>query len=127
VSALISRNETAFNITRQKTNLVELSRKHPARRKPAAPYPHFCPIEQSSFSRRQYQPGTQSTRKRTDGLLGISAATFAHEVANPLNAISVALEFVESEIEGNPIHDPDLRTTLLGAMREVNRFRFIAQ
>jgi signal transduction histidine kinase len=70
---------------------------------------------------RVKRPGHSAQESERLALLGISAAAFAHEVANPLSAIFGALQFVESELEGKHVDGPVLRTTVLGAMREVDR------
>jgi signal transduction histidine kinase len=70
---------------------------------------------------RLERPGHRVHNSERLALLGISAAAFAHEVANPLSAIFGALQFVESELEGEHVNGPVLRTTVLGAMREVDR------
>jgi signal transduction histidine kinase len=55
--------------------------------------------------------------------LGTSAAVFAHEVGNPLQAIFGTLEFVETECKRMGIVDPFLMSMVQGAMREVTRLR----
>jgi signal transduction histidine kinase len=70
---------------------------------------------------RLKRPRPRAQESERLALLGISAAAFAHEVANPLSAIFGALQFVESELEGEHVNGPVLRTTVLGAMREVDR------
>jgi signal transduction histidine kinase len=70
---------------------------------------------------RLKRPGHRAQESERLALLGISAATFAHEVANPLSAIFGALQFIKSELEGKHLNSPVLTTTVLGAIQEVDR------
>lgn len=70
---------------------------------------------------RLKRPGHRAQESERLALLGISAAAFAHEVANPLSAIFAALQFVKSGLERKQINDPVLITTVAGVMQEVDR------
>jgi signal transduction histidine kinase len=54
-------------------------------------------------------------------LLGTRAAVFAHEVGNPLNGISVGLEFVKRDLESAEFDVRVLIATLQGTMLEIGR------
>ena len=54
-------------------------------------------------------------------LLGTMASVFAHEVANPLSGISIALEFVKRRLESAEFDVRLLIAKLQGAMLEINR------
>jgi len=54
-------------------------------------------------------------------LLGTRAAVFAHEVGNPLNGISVGLEFVKRDLESAEFDVRLLIATLQGTMLEIGR------
>lgn len=53
-------------------------------------------------------------------LLGTMAGVFAHEVANPLNGLSSALQFVQSALERKEFGAP-VRAVIQGALREIDR------
>jgi signal transduction histidine kinase len=53
-------------------------------------------------------------------LLGTMAGVFAHEVANPLNGLSSALQFVQSALERKEFDAP-VRAVIHGALREIDR------
>jgi PAS domain S-box-containing protein len=66
--------------------------------------------------------------------LGTMMAMFAHEIANPLNAISTSLEVVEMEIDGKVGVDTRVKKTLESSTQEIvrlasllNEFRTIAR
>jgi protein-histidine pros-kinase len=52
--------------------------------------------------------------------LGTAAAVFAHEIGNPLNGLSTALEIV-GELLNHPDQEPLLRETLQAAQQELHR------
>ena len=54
-------------------------------------------------------------------LLGTMAAVFAHEVANPLNGISIGLELVKRNLERAEFDIRRLIATLQGTMLEIDR------
>jgi signal transduction histidine kinase len=61
-------------------------------------------------------------------------AMFAHEIANPLNAISTSLEVVEMELDGKPGLDTRVKSILESSTQEIlrlgsllNEFRTIAR
>lgn len=70
---------------------------------------------------RLKRPGHRAQESERLALLGISAAAFAHEVANPLSAIFCALQFVKNELDGKHVNSPVLITTVAGVMQEVDR------
>jgi signal transduction histidine kinase len=70
---------------------------------------------------RLKRPGHRAQESERLALLGISAAAFAHEVANPLSAIFCALQFVKNELDGKHVNSPVLMTTVAGVMQEVDR------
>jgi signal transduction histidine kinase len=51
------------------------------------------------------------------------AAIFAHEVANPLSGIFIALEFVNKALESPELNIRSLTATVQGTMREIERLR----
>jgi two-component system sensor histidine kinase HydH len=67
--------------------------------------------------------GLEHTAQESErlALLGISAAAFAHEVANPLSGLSIALELVKRSLESAEFDVRLLIATLQGAMLEINR------
>lgn len=81
------------------------------------------PLRSISGGRRSRlkRPGHRAQESERLALLGLSAAAFAHEVANPLSAIFGALQLVKSDLEGKHVNGPVLKSTVLGAMREVDR------
>jgi signal transduction histidine kinase len=82
-----------------------------------------APLTSITAGRHSHLKRPQPTGKESKrlALLGTMAAVFAHEVANPLHGISTALELLEMELEAKQLNDPDLRTAVFGAMREVDR------
>ena len=76
-------------------------------------------------SRTQENEGPRESKERSAQLtlLGTSAAVFAHELANPLQAISISLEFVEAELAKRQILGPFLTSNIQCAMREIERLR----
>jgi signal transduction histidine kinase len=67
------------------------------------------------------RPGNRAQESERLALLGISAAAFAHEVANPLSAIFGNLQFVKIGLERKQVSDRVLITAVAGVMREVDR------
>jgi signal transduction histidine kinase len=79
-------------------------------------------VAQSSRNQENDQPSQQIAQRRDRlDLLGTSAVVFAHEVGNPLQAIFVALEFIEARFKTRQIVDPFLLPMIQRAMREVHR------
>jgi two-component system, NtrC family, sensor histidine kinase HydH len=87
------------------------------------PLGSIAPLRSISGGRhsRLKRPGHRAQESERLTLLGISAAAFAHEVANPLSAIFCALHFVKNELEGKHVNSPVLITTVAGIMQEVDR------
>ena len=54
-------------------------------------------------------------------LVGTMAAVFAHEVANPLSGLSASLHFVDNDLKSKDFDVPFLRSSVKGAMQEVDR------
>jgi PAS domain S-box-containing protein len=54
-------------------------------------------------------------------LVGAMAAVFAHEVANPLSGLSASLRFVDNDLKRKDFDVPFLRSSVKGAMQEVDR------
>lgn len=79
-------------------------------------------VAQSNRYQENDSPSQQNAQLRERlALLGISAAVFAHEVANPLQAIGGSLEFIETEFKTRRIVDPCLTSAIQVAIREVHR------
>ena len=78
--------------------------------------------------RRQKRESRQRSRKEAQqrerlAWLGTSAAVFAHEVGNPLQAIFGSLEFLEAEMKRRQMVEPAILSMIEGAMRETDRLR----
>ena len=82
------------------------------------PVTHWHPNHEKDQSSQQ----KVQERERL-ALLGTSAAVFAHEVGNPLQAIFLSIEFIESEFNRKQIADPVLISTIEATMREIVRLR----
>jgi signal transduction histidine kinase len=81
-------------------------------------------VAQSRPNRKNERLSPQNPQQRERlALLGASAAVFAHEVGNPLQAIFGTLESVETEFKKTRIVDPFLMSIVQGAIREVTRLR----
>jgi signal transduction histidine kinase len=65
----------------------------------------------------------QAQERERLALLGTSAVVFAHEVGNPLHAIFLSLEFIETELQKKQISDPGLTSIIERALRETDRLR----
>ena len=66
-------------------------------------------------------PGHRTQESEWRALSGTIAAVFAHEIANPLNGISVALQLVKRALERGEFEMRLLVSTLQGTMLEINR------
>jgi two-component system sensor kinase FixL len=54
-------------------------------------------------------------------MLGTTAAIFAHEIANPLNGLSTALEIVRTLLNERDNQDPLIQESIEGAYQEIQR------
>lgn len=59
------------------------------------------------------------------GLVGKLSAQMAHEIRNPLNAISLHLEGLEFELDSTRANDPELRDSLGAMKKEIRRLSSI--
>lgn len=59
--------------------------------------------------------------RRGTAYSSLTAAVFAHEVADPLTGIAASLEFIEKDLKENEISDLVLTSTLRGVRQEVAR------
>jgi signal transduction histidine kinase len=75
------------------------------------------------WERRVVQANLDSRAQETEPLTlsGTTAALFAHEVANPLQGISAALEFVKNDLEGAKYDVRVLISTIRRALLEIDR------
>ena len=76
------------------------------------------PMELLTDKKQLLQKATENDRL---ALLGTMAAMFAHEIANPLTGLFASLQFVDRELERKKFDDPFLRSTIQGAIREIDR------
>ncbi|HWH75972.1 MAG TPA: ATP-binding protein [Candidatus Binatus sp.] len=76
-------------------------------------------------ARRRILKRLENAAQESEGLTlsGRMAAVFAHEVANPLSGIFIALEFVNKALESPELDIRSLTATVQGAMREIERLR----
>jgi len=77
-------------------------------------------ISGGRYSRRK-RPGHRTQENDWRALSGTIAGVFAHEVANPLNGISVGLQLVKMALEKGEFEMRLLIATLQGTVLEINR------
>jgi PAS domain S-box-containing protein len=53
--------------------------------------------------------------------LGVTAAVFAHEIANPLNGVSTSLELIRDLLDNQDYDSPALKSTIHAANQEIMR------
>ena len=82
-------------------------------------------VSQPCHTQESEQSSQLMERSERLAFLGTSAAVFAHELGNPLQAIFISLEFVEAELAKRQILDPFLTSSIQCAMREIERLRFL--
>ncbi len=70
-------------------------------------------VQMRNFERRL-------AREKEDAALGRAAATIAHEIRNPLNAISMGLQRLKIEADGLHDEDKTLITTILKAVKRTD-------
>lgn len=78
------------------------------------------PAVLGSYS-KQKRPEHWAQERERLAVLGTTASVFAHEIANPLNGISLSLQLVEKAIERKEMDVSFLRGAVRNAIREIGR------